>query len=562
MENGEFVNHTSCPDCGGTDCLAVYTNGTGYCWGTCDADGDGFKSKAKMEGRDATDFIEKPKTKSKLFTGMLEYSILKARGNISKKVCEKYGYGYGNYKLQGRETRCQIANYYNDKGQVVAQKIRDKDKNFLFVGDGGSQLLWGKHLWRNKGGKKLVITEGELDALSVAEAYDGKYPVVSLPTGANSVKKSLLANYEWVESFDQVVIWFDSDEAGVKAQEIVKEIFSPEKLWFVPNDPNYKDANEVLINEGRQAVIQRIYEAKEHQEEDVVKGSDIVFEDMMVDIKKGRTLPYPKLQELTMGTRDCELWLWTAGSGIGKSTIVTEVGKAQVDSDKSMVLGCIYLEESTSKTVDRFVALDHDVALKNLRINHSLITNDQAYDTYEKYFKSNRIHFYKHFGSLSTGKLINKIRYMHKVLGCDTFILDHISIVVSGTNSDEGERKQLDIFMTDLRTLIEETGIAIHAIVHLKRVSGKKSFNEGGQISLNDMRGSGSLEQLSDAVIAVERNQQGDKNTLAQIRVLKCRETGDTGTADVLDYNKETGRYSVYDGNFEDEGDFENEKTF
>jgi twinkle protein len=64
--------------------------------------------------------------------------------------------------------------------------------------------------------------------------------------------------------------------------------------------------------------------------------------------------------------------------------------------------------------------------------------------------------------------------------------------------------------MTKLRSLAEETGVGIIAIVHLKRAK-DKTFNEGSQISLNDLRGSASLEQLSDNVIALERDQQAKK---------------------------------------------------
>jgi twinkle protein len=100
---------------------------------------------------------------------------------------------------------------------------------------------------------------------------------------------------------------------------------------------------------------------------------------------------------------------------------------------------------------------------------------------------------------------------MATVCKVDFIVLDHISIVTSGIeSSSEGERKDIDILMTRLRSLIEETGIGIVAIVHLKRVNGK-NFNEGAQVSLSDLRGSGSLEQLSDNVIALERNQQVDR---------------------------------------------------
>ena len=97
--------------------------------------------------------------------------------------------------------------------------------------------------------------------------------------------------------------------------------------------------------------------------------------------------------------------------------------------------------------------------------------------------------------------------------------------------------------MTRLRSLIEETGVGVIAIVHLKRT--EKNYNEGEHVALSDLRGSASLEQLSDNVYALERNQQGASPTKALIRVLKCRELGETGEADTLNYNRATGRLEL-----------------
>ena len=80
-------------------------------------------------------------------------------------------------------------------------------------------------------------------------------------------------------------------------------------------------------------------------------------------------------------------------------------------------------------------------------------------------------------------------------------------------------------------------------VVHLSRNKGKAAFNEGGQVSLTDLRGSAALEQLSWNVIALERNQQSaDEKNISQIRVLKSREEGWTGVADVCEYDFDTGR--------------------
>jgi twinkle protein len=98
--------------------------------------------------------------------------------------------------------------------------------------------------------------------------------------------------------------------------------------------------------------------------------------------------------------------------------------------------------------------------------------------------------------------------------------------------------------LTEMASFVNESGVGIIAVVHLSRNKGKTSFNEGGQISLNDLRGSAALEQLSWNVLALERSQQANDGTENQsvIRVLKNRETGWTGQADTCEYNFKTGR--------------------
>ena len=70
---------------------------------------------------------------------------------------------------------------------------------------------------------------------------------------------------------------------------------------------------------------------------------------------------------------------------------------------------------------------------------------------------------------------------------------------------------------------------------------GSVSFEEGGTVSLSQLRGSGAIGQLADTVLGLERNQQaeGDKKNIVRVRVLKCRWTGETGIGGYLYYDKE-----------------------
>jgi twinkle protein len=205
-------------------------------------------------------------------------------------------------------------------------------------------------------------------------------------------------------------------------------------------------------------------------------------------------------------------------------------------------IGNVFLEEQNKKTAQAYVALHNSVPLGRLRAEPSIIPREK-WDAALREVVHERMCFYNHFGSLEQANLLAKLRYMATVEKCDFIFLAHISIVTSGMeSSSEGERKDIDILMTKLASLVQETGVGIIGIVHLKRAK-DKSFNEGSIISLSDLRGSAALEQLSFNVIAAERDQQAEdeaRDTM-QIRVLKCRETGDTGVADTLVYDRSTG---------------------
>ena len=137
---------------------------------------------------------------------------------------------------------------------------------------------------------------------------------------------------------------------------------------------------------------------------------------------------------------------------------------------------------------------------------------------------------------------------MARGLGCGFVFLDHVSIIVSSQESGD-ERKALDEIMTKLRTLVQETGIGLIVVSHLRRPEGK-GHEEGAATSLAQLRGSASIAQLSDIVIGLERDGQADdpmvRNT-TRIRVLKNRFAGITGPAGEALYDLNTGRMQEYE---------------
>ena len=196
-------------------------------------------------------------------------------------------------------------------------------------------------------------------------------------------------------------------------------------------------------------------------------------------------------------------------------------------------------------------------ANKPLHLPDCEATQLEKEDAFLETLGSDRIYLFDHFGSTSVDNIVNRVRYMAKAMNCKYIFVDHISIIVSAQESGD-ERKAIDEIMTKLRMLVQETDIALFAVSHLKRPEGR-GHEEGAATSLAQLRGSGSIAQLSDIVIGAERNGQADdpiiRNT-THVRVLKNRFSGQTGPACSLLYTKETGRMLEYNEPEEDEQTF------
>ena len=247
-------------------------------------------------------------------------------------------------------------------------------------------------------------------------------------------------------------------------------------------------------------------------------------------------LPWTQLNEKCKGFRSNEMWCIAAGSGTGKSTVCREL--AYHFLSQGLKVGYIALEESLKRSLQGIVG----VALnKPLHLDES-VEIPIIKSAFDSLLGSGRLFLYDHFGSCNPDTLIEKITYLATVEEVDVVILDHLTIVVSGI-ADLDERRALDVTCTKLRQCVESTGIGLIIVSHLRRPEGK-GHEEGVKVSLNHLRGSHSIAQLSDMVISCSRNQQGDAGERSQLQlgVLKNRFSGSTGDADTLLYDEKTGR--------------------
>lgn len=538
-QESTFLYHEPCPKCGSSDACGVFSDGHRYCY-SCNTYFRPDGSVKSEEVRVSKECIP--------FEDLEEVSLTKRC--IGKDTCSKFKYFSTVYK--GKP--CQVACYYDDSGNLVGQKLRFPDKSFAVLGS-ISNRLYGSQLWAS--GKKIVITEGEIDCLTVSQLQGNKWPVVSIPNGAQAAKKAIEANLEYLENFEEVILMFDMDDPGRKASEECAKILPAGKA-YIANLP-CKDPNECLSEGKGSEVLQAVWNAKPYRPDGIVSGTDL-YEKCVTDIddlKDSVEYPWVALQNKTKGARHGELYVFTSGSGMGKSTILREL-EYYFGVHRGELCGIVALEESTRKT---------GMELMSIHLNKRLILDPEGTDEDERSrafaetIGNGNFFLYDHFGSLDSSNLLGKLRYMIVSLGCKRIFLDHISIVVSGMDTDEdgGERKAIDKLMTNLRSLVEETGATMFVVSHLKRPE-KKGHEEGAQVSLSQLRGSGAIAQLSDMVIGLERNQQGDNPNVLTLRVLKNRFSGDTGVSGYLYYDQNTGRLSDYEADhecpFEDESEF------
>ena len=515
---GKFIRHTQCEACGSSDANAVYEDGSTTCFSCGVSKQDSNVSAPKIK-----------RGNYNLKTDITYQAFVKRK--IREDTAKKYSYGVS--EVNGKTVH--VATYKSSNGTPVAQKIRDASKKFSWIGDGKDVGLFGQHLFN--GGKMLTICEGEIDALTVSQIFDNKWAVVSVPHGAQSAAKYIAANLDFCNNFEKVVLCFDQDKPGQEAAKQCAELFTPGKAAITYLSE--KDPNEMLVKGLTKELINAVYSAKVYRPDGIVSSKDTWDLITAVDTNEVSDYPYEDLNRITGGLRKGELVTVCAGSGIGKSLFCKEVAYDLLQQGKT--IGYIALEESVKRTMQGLMSIRLNTPL---HLKTTLVDADELKKAWEEVATDN-LYLYDHFGSTDSDNLLNRIRYMSKALNCGYIFLDHLSIVVSGM-ADGDERRLIDNTMTKLRALVEETGISLVIVSHLKRIEGS-GHEEGKATSLSHLRGSAAIAQLSDMVIGLERNQQSDMKDLTTVRVLKNRYSGETGEAATLKYEPTTGRLQQTD---------------
>lgn len=540
---GRIDHDEPCPKCieGGRDKtgnhLIVFEDGNKYCnrCGYTEING----SQKKQEDEPDLDINTVEHVKALPFFGI-------PHRKISVEACEEYG-----VRTEFNDQGEPVAWYYphTKDGRITGYKRKGLNGRIVSIGDTKAGELFGQGTTKPSG-KFVVITEGEEDALSVWDTLrlrsnldNWKPTVYSVPHGATAALRDVSYNLEGLECFERVILCFDEDDAGRKAVGEVSPLLGGRTYI---TKLGQKDANEMvlkgLVDELKWDVLSH---AKRYQPDGIINGCDTW--DRYKRSSNMECIPYPEewveTNRKTYGFRLGSIITFTSGTGIGKTQVFREL-EYHIWRSTNYNIGVISLEEDVGESVAGIMSLH---SRRRLHLPDTEIPEEQERSVHNTLFGDGRWTFYDHFGGMDDQSLFNKIRYMgatgHKIV-----FLDHLSIIVSEFAADGNERQRIDTVMTKLAKLAKELEIAIFIIVHLRKEGSGRSFEGGAIPSLDDLRGSGTLKQLSWDVLAISRDQQHRDaycRNVSRITVLKCRFSGSTGETDYLHFDEATGRMNV-----------------
>ena len=452
---------------------------------------------------------------------------------ISDATCRVFDYQVG---LQ----RGQPAHYAMVKGQDgtnQAVHIRVLPKSITWMGSPKGCQLFGQHQGI---GAHLVITEGELDAMSVYEAdKQNLYTVVSITSGVNACLNNLKANLDYILKFDRVTIFFDMDDVGKEWAQKAAELIGP-KCRIVTNFI-FKDANEAWMAGGKDEIFRAIKTAGRYRPAYVVHADELTDAVLNPKMDRGIDLPWSGWNNATEGFKPGEMWLLAGGTGIGKSLFTRSI---TLDLCKRGVkVGYIGLEESPTTTLERMMSEQLGCPFHLLPPTARQEMRDEVREGMKK-FASNLLLLDK-FGSEDISAFVATVKHYVINEECRVVVLDHFSLLADGIALNVDQRRAIDKAIKDLKTLAMELQFTFVVVSHLSRSSGMgETAEEGGEPKLSELRGSHSLAQIPDYIWMLQRNPLDTENpNTTSCWLKKNRVKGEVGMMSKLTFHPEICRF-------------------
>nr|DAF86589.1 MAG TPA: DNA directed DNA polymerase [Siphoviridae sp. ctcx61] len=426
--------------------------------------------------------------------------------NISKDTIDYVGVKENN--------NCVVFEYRNELGEHLANKYRKTKKSE------------GPKMWFEKGtnvntlfnmdkiniSEPLLITEGEFDCLSVIES--GFKNAVSIPSGVNGTNEWITSNWTFIEQFEEIIIWFDNDEAGIKG---AREVFNrlPNSSVKIVRCEVANDINELLHKYGKLAVLKQIEKASTPVLEGVATLD--MIEDF--DVHEAETLKtgIDYIDDKLVGMVFGSLNVLSGRNGSGKSTILNQIYIAEAINQgyKTFLFSGELIGGNVKYWLLQTLANEEQFAEYTAKDGHKY--KKVTIQAKEKIVNDMKDRFFLYDSDdYRIETIIEKMTILAKRYGVRIFVIDNLMTVESSVK-DKYEAE------TDIVTKLKNFAKKYNSIVHLV-AHPRKSMND--EIEKDDVAGSANITNLADYVTTISRAKDEEVEYDAILKILKNRHTG------------------------------------
>lgn len=544
--DGIFLGNFACVSCESSDAMSLYRKEgddgpylDAFCRG---ASACGYIKPSVIEEHYDVNNMPAPKVRRKI--NLQEIEKIESYGFYGWKkrgtgavVAEKYGV----HTVVNPEARKLTDRYYKitREGETVGYKRRILPKDFSRpVGDvGATSELFGQSVFE-KGQRYLCITTGEEDCLAVSEALhtvkDGKEfwtPVVSVTCGDGAIPKQIRANFDYINSFEKVILMFDNDESAQKQVEVVARLLNPGKVHIAKL--SMKDPCEMMGAGKENDLRNAFWKAEKFSPVDVCSLGELwsEFENSVEDDIIGLPPEFSELAEMMGGGPAAgEVTVIGALTSVGKSTILNNIVYHAAFKENRKA-GLMYLESSPKEIVRSMLSIHMEENL-SLRKHSEMDMKKLRTQFMEMVGDDSKIMTVNHNGSFrSVDEMFDKIRWLVKAGGCEMVVIDPLQAAVPSN-----ENSVIDNFMDNLLKLAKETSASIVVVSHMKKPDDDKPHG----VSEYSLKGSSAINQIAFNTLLLSRDKvSNDKNiqNSTKLTLVKCRRTGITGNAGWLRYD-------------------------
>jgi twinkle protein len=538
----------TCPQCG-NDKLSIYADGHEHCF----KNGCGYHKGPT---------VKEPSQASHSIRGHVRTDLIKPEAGayrdlsklcLSEKTAQRFGYFIGGH--EGR--KAQIAPLYDQTGNQVAQEVRLPGDQYVVLGDQAAPLqMWGVHVWGDGRDRKVVVHSTKVAAMAASQVTNFKVPNVAPPVGnIETLAAACKQNYRWLDRFQEIVLFLEDTDVGRRVTQDVAAMFPSGKVKLAKVN-GARDASDALIQNRPGDIDQAIWNAAVWRPSGIVNaadGAEALFEEGLQT--PSWPYPWPEFNDMSMGMRPGEVTYHVGGTGIAKSTLLFHyIVHLLLDDGREFIKG-FPVQPPTNVGYLGFEDLTKQAKVAMLGIyegkvlTREPISKEEGVRLHRELFDSRRFYMYDaEQAEYGLEAVKGYIRYLGRACGCRIIVVDPLTFIVSQlpvANRTQEEDKLAGWLAAEAKAM----GVHIHIGYHLRKPDGTPC-EEGAAIGLPDIKGSGALSHFAHNVLAYERDQQGGRPDLLQVRSLKNRVGRFTGVVGVLKYDMQTGRYEPTDEEF------------